>query len=82
MARTRYSQKRLARLLGEGACEGVELLIETMRSNDVKLEVRIDCAKECLTRLFGKTGSIEGAGTKEAPDITFQLKGDLEDYAG
>ena len=81
MARRRYTKKRLGLLLGEGACEGVELMIETMRDPDVKLELRIDCAKECLNRLFGKAGSLEISPQKSAPEVSFAIKGELSDYA-
>lgn len=69
-------------MLKKAAEEAVRVLTETMRSKDVKAELRVSCATEVLSRVYGKGGSIPSARQEEGGgEVRFTFSGEAERYA-
>ena len=45
---------RMKTILQGASEEAIKLMIETMRDPEAKINLRIDCAQEILTRVYGK----------------------------
>ena len=60
--------------------DAAQLMIDTMKDSAVKLDLRLDCAKEIINRVYGRPsqpidGNLEG-------ELVVQLVGEVGDYAG
>lgn len=71
--------EKVKKMLTESTYEAAQLLIDTIKNENVSLNYRIDAAKEVLNRVYGKaTQPIDGG-----MDTTLRviLEGELKDYA-
>ena len=72
------SKKKNAKEAGQkelfepGAERAAELLLEIINNQDVKLETRLDCAKEVLNRVYGKPGAAAAETEKGNMQITLE----------
>ena len=78
----RFQKGGAEAMLKKAAEEAVRVLTETMRSEDVKAELRVSCATEVLSRVYGKGGSIPSARQEEGGgEVRFTFSGEAERYA-
>lgn len=65
-------------MLRAATVDAAKLLIDTMQDKDAKLELRIDCCKTIMDRVYGKaTQPIEGG----MDNVVTVVLGELKDYA-
>lgn len=66
-------------MLAAASVDAAKLLVETMRNPEMRIDLRMDCAKEVLNRVYGKASQpIAGEVDNR---VTFVLEGELEQYA-
>ena len=66
-------------LLKKAAADAVRVLTETMRREDVKAELRVSCATEVLSRVYGKAGNAAAPRQEEgAEEVYFTFSGEAE----
>ena len=65
-------------MLEDAAPDAVRLLVDVMNDEETERKLRIDIAKELLSRVYGR-GGIPG-GTADT-QVEFVLEGELERYA-
>lgn len=65
-------------MLRAATVDAAKLLIDTMQDKDAKLELRIDCCKTIMDRVYGKAAQpIEGG----MDNVVTVVMGELKDYA-
>lgn len=77
--RTKTKAGKMKKMLEAASVPALELLIQTMQNEEVKLDVRLDCAREVMNRAYGKSQQIAGE-TKEEP-IQIVLADEVKRYA-
>ncbi len=69
------------RLLGERTAEAVAFLVELMRDEEQKPELRMKAAESILDRVCGKAGSTQGAPSEGNVPLTVRFEGALEEWS-
>ena len=71
-------EENLRKMLEEAAPNAVRLLIDVMDDEETDRKLRVDIAKELLSRVYGR-----GAVSSDTADsqVAFVLEGELENFA-
>lgn len=69
--------EKLQKMLGDSAYDAVSLLIDVMNDEESDRKLRVDIAKELLSRAYGRGPVMTGGDDT----VSFVLEGDLERYA-
>jgi len=71
------NEEKIHRMLQESAYDAVSLLVSVMNDEESDRKLRVDIAKELLSRAYGRGAVI----ASEDDTVRFILEGDLERYA-
>lgn len=74
----RPPEQRVADVLKKATPDAAQFLVESLGDEGLTFSQRMDCAKEILNRVIGKTAP----EAEQAGDVVFVLEGTLEEYAG
>ncbi|MBR6735438.1 MAG: hypothetical protein IKL92_01040 [Oscillospiraceae bacterium] len=72
------NEEKIHRMLQESAYDAVSLLVSVMNDEKSDRKLRVDIAKELLSRAYGRGAVI---ASEEDDTVRFILEGDLERYA-
>lgn len=65
-------------MLRAATVDAARLLIDTMQNKDAKLELRLECCKTIMDRVYGKASQPIEGGMENVVQVVL---GELEDYA-
>ena len=73
--------EQMRAILAERTPEAVAFLVQIMRDEGQKAELRMKAAESILDRACGKAAAAQPAETAPAPPMTVIFQGELEDWS-